>query len=154
MSPDGSTVLFRALSTQNKFTANEKRLLNAFLHVLMERVSGGRAFTCLVTSDRELRKLNHEFLGRDYPTDVLSFPALPANGVLGEMAISAERAEAQARKYGHDRLDEVRLLMLHGLLHLTGMDHDRDRGEMAAAERNWRDELGLPSTLIARSRRG
>src|SRR5579885_2978357 len=112
MSPDGSTLLFRALSTPYKFTPNEKRLLNAFAELLVERVAEGRTFTCLITSDKELHKLNKKFLGRDYSTDVLSFPALSANGNLGDMAISVERAEVQARYFGHDRLDEIRLLML------------------------------------------
>jgi probable rRNA maturation factor len=70
---------------------------------------------------------------------------------LGEIAISVERAEAQARSFGHSRLDEIRILMLHGLLHLSGMDHENDRGEMARAEAHWRAQFGLPETLIART---
>jgi probable rRNA maturation factor len=146
-------VLFGALPTRSKFTAEEKRLLKQFARALADRVADGHSFTCVVTSDSELRKLNNKFLRRDYATDVLSFPALSSNGDLGEMAISAERADAQAREFNHSRFDEVRILMLHGLLHLTGLDHERDRGEMARAERRWRAELNLPATLIARVRR-
>jgi probable rRNA maturation factor len=99
-----------------------------------------------------LQRLNRSFLGNDYPTDVLSFPAYSGADDLGEMAISIDRATAQADKFGHSRLDEIRILMLHGLLHLTGHDHESDNGEMAQAERKWRRTLGLPATLIDRSR--
>jgi probable rRNA maturation factor len=81
----------------------------------------------------------------------LSFPA-DGDAGLGDMAISAARAAAQAREYGHSRLDEIRILMLHGLLHLKGMDHQTDGGAMARAESRWRRKLGLPAGLIARSR--
>jgi probable rRNA maturation factor len=150
MSPSDSTVLFGALPERLKFTTEEKRALKQFARALARRVAGGHAFTCLITDDAELRRLNSEFLGHDYATDVLSFPALSANGSLGEIAISAERAEAQAQEFKHSRLEEVRILMLHGLLHLTGLDHEQDRGEMAQAETKWRTELRLPATLIAR----
>lgn len=120
---------------------------------MSERVGQSRAFCCLVTSDEELRRLNREFLNQDYPTDVLSFPAAEEGGELGELAISIERADAQARQYEHALLDELRVLMLHGVLHLRGMDHERDRGEMARAERKLRKELGLPNGLIARARK-
>ena len=68
------------------------------------------------------------------------------------MAISMERAAAQALAFGHTCLDEIRILMLHGVLHLIGLDHENDCGEMAKAERQWRSEFELPKTLIARSR--
>jgi probable rRNA maturation factor len=70
---------------------------------------------------------------------------------LGEIAISCERAKAQAEELGHGRVEEIRILMLHGVLHLTGMDHERDAGEMERAEQRWRIEFGLPSSLIARA---
>ncbi len=71
---------------------------------------------------------------------------------LGEIAISTQRATVQARVFEHRRIDEMRILMLHGMLHLVGMDHERDQGEMARAERKWRMKLELPETLLARSR--
>lgn len=151
MSSDGSTLLFRALPANHKFTASEKLRLSRFIELLAERIGAGRAFTCLITTDKELQNLNHRFRGHDYATDVLSFPALSPNADLGEMAISAERATAQARQYGHDRVDEVRILMLHGLLHLTGMDHERDQGQMKAAEQQWRAEFDLPGALLSRA---
>ncbi len=135
MSEDGSSlVLFRPLPAAIRLSAEEKRRVRAFTRTLSERVAGRRPFTCLITNDAELQTLNQKFLGHDYPTDVLSFPAGNGGTELGEIAISAERAEAQARALGHDRADEIRILMLHGVLHLTGLDHERDRGEASPAD--------------------
>jgi probable rRNA maturation factor len=153
MSSDGSTVLFRALPSKSQFTAAEKRQLRNFVQRLSQTVVYGRAFTCLITSDRELRELNSQFLGHDYATDVLSFPSNAAEGELGDLAISVERAEAQAQEFGHTRIEEICILMLHGVLHLAGMDHETDNGEMARAERKWRDQLHLPHALISRARK-
>ncbi len=163
MSPDGDTrprpskdavtLLFRALPQEPKISTAERRQLKEFVQLLSERVAGAAGFDCLVTNDCELQRLNHAFLGHDYPTDVLSFPSGSRSGNLGEIAISLARAHAQAAEFGHTSLDEIRILMLHGVLHLTGLDHERDHGEMARAERKWRTLLGLPSNLIARSSR-
>ena len=71
---------------------------------------------------------------------------------LGDIAISFLRARAQARAFGHNTGQEVRILMLHGLLHLLGMDHATDSGRMARAEKRWRARLGLPTGLIERVR--
>ena len=125
--------------------------IQEFARTLRDAVARGREFHCLITDDRELRRLNRRFLGHDYPTDVLSFP-LDGNGVLGDLAISAARAAEQARELGHSQLDEIRILMLHGVLHLVGMDHETDRGAMARAETRWRKKLNLPPGLIARAR--
>jgi probable rRNA maturation factor len=91
-----------------------------------------------------LRRLNREFRGEDYATDVLSFPP-------EDIAISFDRAGAQADELGHSLEDELRILMLHGLLHLAGMDHETDSGEMARVELRWRQRLGLPVGLIERA---
>ncbi len=146
------TLLFRAIPTTFRFTAEEKRNLKRFARDLASRVADGYTFTCLFSGDAELRRLNKAFLGHDYPTDVLSFPSAGGTG-LGEIAISVERADAQATEFGHTRLDEVRLLMLHGVLHLKGLDHEIDKGEMRRAEQKWRLEFELPSALIARAGR-
>jgi probable rRNA maturation factor len=69
---------------------------------------------------------------------------------LGDIAISLARARAQSRRYGHGVEDEIRVLMLHGVLHLVGMDHDADGGRMERAEKRWRKQLGLPDGLIER----
>ena len=124
-----------------------------FAKRLCKEVAGSRRFTCLVTGDRELRRLNLQFLGKDHATDVLSFPSGEQGGDLGEIAISAERAAGQARQFGHPVEQEIAILMLHGLLHLLGMDHARDRGRMARAEAGWRKTLGLAAGLIERVRR-
>jgi len=106
----------------------------------------------LIAGDAELRRLNRDFRGKDYPTDVLSFPAEPAGAFLGDIAISLGRARAQAREFGHTIEQEVQILMLHGVLHLCGHDHESDSGAMARAEKRWRAKLGLPSGLIERVR--
>jgi probable rRNA maturation factor len=71
---------------------------------------------------------------------------------LGDIAISFPRARAQARAFGHSAGQEIQILMLHGLLHLLGMDHTADGGRMARAEKRWRARLGLPTGLIERVR--
>ena len=154
-SPDGSTVMFRRTPADVR-----PRAVSAFAKKLQTQVARGRAFDCLITGDAELRKLNREWRGKDYATDVLSFPRLQTplpngrgsvSGPLGDLAISIARARAQAREFGHSTEEEVRILMLHGLLHLLGMDHETDGGRMARAERRWRRELGLVNGLIERA---
>jgi probable rRNA maturation factor len=127
-----------------------RRGLRTFAQRLASEVAGGRAFCCLITSDRELRRLNREFRKQDHSTDVLSFPALHPDRSLGEIAISFPRAQLQAADYDLDVQQEVEILMLHGVLHLLGMDHETDRGRMARAEEKWRAALGLPRGLIER----
>jgi probable rRNA maturation factor len=120
--------------------------------MLIAEVAGGRQFECLITNDRELQRLNREFLRQDYPTDVLSFPSGTAGGFAGEMAISVERAAEQAAEFGHTLSEEIKILMLHGVLHLLGMDHEKDRGVMARAEKRWRTHFSLPASLTERVR--
>jgi probable rRNA maturation factor len=146
-----SNVLYRAIPSKLKLSAPEKRTIKSFAQILVSQIAPGRSFTCLITCDSALQDLNRSFLGHDYPTDVLSFPAAGAGVELGDIAISIERAAAQSESFGHNLLDELRVLMLHGFLHLTGMDHERDRGAMARAERKWRTTFGLVPTLISRS---
>lgn len=153
MSPEGSSLLFRAIPKSLQLGAEHKRTLGAFAQTLSNRIAGGRPFCCLVANDKMLRQLNRDFRNADYATDVLSFPNATNGDALGELAISVERASEQAQSYGHALLDELRILMLHGVLHLAGMDHERDNGKMARAERKLRLELNLPSTLITRARK-
>ena len=145
MSPDEDLVLFRRVRASLR-----RRPVRDFARRLRETVAAEREFVCLITDDRELRRLNRRFLGADHATDVLSFPSADRES-MGEIAISAERAAAQARAFGHSLSDEIRILMLHGVLHLKGMDHEADSGEMARAERRWRKALNLPSGLVERS---
>jgi len=123
-----------------------------FARKLQREVSKDRPFDCLITGDAELRRLNREFRGKDEATDVLSFPAGSSGSGLGDLAISLARSRTQAREFGHTTEQEVRVLMLHGVLHLLGMDHESDRGQMARAEKRWRTRLGLPNGLIERVR--
>lgn len=146
MPSDGNLILYRRAGS-----GLPKRELRAFADRLRDTLTDGRPFTCMITDNRELQRLNRMFLGKDYPTDVLSFPAA-GPGPIGELAISAERAREQAGEHGHEEADEIRILMLHGVLHLLGMDHENDRGAMARAEKRWRQEFGLPTGLIERTR--
>jgi probable rRNA maturation factor len=145
--PDGSTVTFRRVPGDAR-----PRALLLYARKLQREVAKGGTFDCLLTGDAELRKLNGRFRGKDCATDVLSFPsgADGGRGRLGDIAISLERARAQGRAFGHSTETEIRVLMLHGLLHLCGMDHDTDGGGMARAEKRWRTRLGLPGGLIER----
>jgi probable rRNA maturation factor len=106
----------------------------------------------LLADDPTLRRLNKTFRGKNKATDVLSFPAPDeiAQDHAGDLAISLETANRQAATYGHSLRDEVRILLLHGLLHLSGLDHETDDGEMAAREAELRVELGLSNSLIER----
>ncbi len=113
----------------------------------------------LLAGDGTLRRLNRQFRGKNKATDVLSFPALAvADGgdarLAGDIAISVETAERQAEAFGHTLRDEVRVLLVHGLLHLQGMDHETDEGEMAAREQELRRALRLPGGLIERAALG
>jgi len=114
------------------------------------------AVNVLVTNSRELRSLNRRFRGADKSTDVLSFPSPPltnlnAQRVAGEVAISADIARDNANALGHSLAEEVKILVLHGVLHLAGFDHDHDRGEMARKESQLRRRLHLQGSLIERA---
>lgn len=121
-----------------------------FANQLSRRALGGRSFECLITDDDELRDLNRRFRQKNKPTDVLSFP-LDGGPLAGGLAISYDRARAQAAEYGHRIDTEIRILMTHGVLHLAGMDHETDNGEMAHKEAALRRKFGLPNGLIART---
>ena len=107
----------------------------------------------LVTSSAEMKSLNRRFRGKDQPTDVLSFPAMSGaqKQLAGEIAISAEIAAQNARALGHSPAEEVKILVLHGVLHLRGYDHECDNGRMARREKQLRAKLHLPLGLIERT---
>jgi probable rRNA maturation factor len=104
-----------------------------------------------IVSDRRMRALNRQFRGKDKVTDVLSFPA-ESRGFLGDIVIAAGVAGRQARDAGHSDQTEVRVLALHGLLHLLGYDHETDAGRMARAEMRLRKKAGLKEGLLERHR--
>lgn len=101
----------------------------------------------LISSNARLRDLNRRFRRKNKPTDVLSFPR-PSGG---DIAISADTARENARLYGHSLADELKILVLHGMLHLAGYDHENDHGRMARAEARLRSQLKLPASLIDRT---
>jgi probable rRNA maturation factor len=139
---EGSTVIFRG--------PRARPALREFAVRLQREAARGRGFDCLIADDAELRRLNREYRRKDYATDVLSFPAEGSGNFIGDLAISYQRAKEQAREFGHSIDDELRILMLHGVLHLMGYDHESDDGRMARAEKRWRAKLGLPVGLIER----
>lgn len=129
--------------------------------------------TVALVSDARMRTLNRIFRGKDYATDVLSFPAAPAGErrktrggaaapapaasrgerYLGDIVIAAGVAARQAEEAGHSGPTELRVLALHGLLHLLGFDHESDEGQMARAEARLRKRAGLKDGLISRTTR-
>jgi len=102
----------------------------------------------LIAGNQRLRQLNRRFRRKNKPTDVLSFPR-PSGG---DIAISADIARDNARLYGHSLADELKVLVLHGMLHLAGYDHETDNGRMARAEVRLRARLKLPASLIDRAK--
>ena len=106
--------------------------------------------TIALVSDRRMHALNRQFRGRDYATDVLSFPS-DERGFLGDIVIATGVAKRQARDAGHTINTELRVLSLHGLLHLLGYDHETDGGKMARVEAKLRRKAGLPEGLIERA---
>lgn len=106
----------------------------------------------LLTTSAEMKSLNRRFRGKDRPTDVLAFPGDAAQKQsAGEIAISAEIATKNARDLGHSPAEEVKILVLHGILHLRGYDHECDNGKMARREKQLRAKLHLPLGLIERT---
>jgi probable rRNA maturation factor len=101
----------------------------------------------LISTNRRLHALNRRFRRKNKPTDVLSFPR-PTGG---DIAISADIARQNAALYGHGMAEEVKILVLHGMLHLAGHDHESDTGHMARLESRLRAQLKLPASLIDRS---
>jgi probable rRNA maturation factor len=129
------------------------RSLTQFLRMAQSAARLRGQVTVLLTTDNAIRRLNRQFRGIDRATDVLSFPAagMALPGIAGDIAISVPAARRQAREQGHSLADEVKVLILHGLLHLAGYDHQVDNGRMERRERLLRRRLGLPQGLIERS---
>lgn len=118
-----------------------------------------RRANVLVSNSAALRSLNSRFRHQNKATDVLSFPSdgfqsSNGSGVAGEIAISADIAVRNAARLGHSPAQEIKILTLHGILHLAGFDHERDNGQMARKEAQLRRMLGLPVALIERAEAG
>jgi probable rRNA maturation factor len=127
--------------------------LNRFVARARHAVGLHGGVNVLVTTSRELHALNSRFRGKHAPTDVLSFPAdsVIAPKHAGDIAISADIALYNARRLGHSGAEEIKILALHGILHLAGYDHESDRGKMARLEERLRRKLRLPVALIERT---
>lgn len=128
----------------------ETGLYRAFSKNLATAVSdtNGRIFSVAFVPDSRMKQLNKMFRGKDATTDVLSFPHAPDEfdldkSNLGDIVISAEQAQKQAAENGLTLEGEIKQLILHGLLHLCGYDHETDNGEMNARELELREELGI-----------
>lgn len=135
------------------------RSLEKFLRQVKEELNLGEAeATICLVSDAEMARMNEAFRKKKGPTDVLSFPALERRrpmvierklrkkklrGDLGDIAISPAMARRNARKFGRTLASEMRILILHGVLHLLGYDHETDRGQMNRLEHKLRQRLGL-----------
>jgi len=138
---------------KRKLAGTSSASLGRFL-ARAQRAAGLRGeVNVLVSSNREIRELNRRYRGKDKATDVLSFPADGGAGkeFAGDIAISVEIAARSARRFGHATAEEVKVLLLHGILHLAGYDHERDNGSMARMEQRLRAQLALPTALIART---
>jgi probable rRNA maturation factor len=137
------------------FRLPSTRTLTQFLARAQAAVRLRGQVTVLLTSDAAIRDLNQRFRGKDQPTDVLSFRSehfvRGTENVAGDVAISVETAQRQSVEQGHLLATEIKVLMLHGLLHLAGHDHETDAGEMRRRERSLRARLGLPPGLIERT---
>ena len=132
--------------------AIKKPTLTRFLNRARAAIGVTGQVDVLLTSDAELKALNRAYRGKNKPTDILSFPTPPEISAThaGDLAISLDTAARQAASFDHSLEAEVKILVLHGLLHLAGGDHETDSGEMAAREAELRSTLGLPCSLIHR----
>jgi probable rRNA maturation factor len=139
-----------------------RRLAAGGLAPWLLRVAPARArgvVNVALVSDARMRALNLACRRKNYATDVLSFPANPESRIpnpgrfLGDVVIARGVARRQARRAGHTDAVELRILALHGLLHLLGYDHERDNGRMLRVERRLRRKGGLRESLTERARR-
>ncbi len=134
------------------FDGLRKPELSRFVKQAQRAIGLKGEVTVLLADDVRIRALNRQFRGKNKSTDVLSFPAAEnGEGVAGDLAMSVPIAAAQAESHGHTTMQELQILALHGLLHLAGLDHETDTGEMRAREAGLRRSLGLPLSLIERS---
>jgi probable rRNA maturation factor len=132
-----------------------RRELARFLRRVIDATGLAGEVSVLLTGDEEIRALNRKYRQKDKATDVLSFPAAEmAEGVAGDLVISLETALMQAEERGHTLEMEIKVLLLHGLLHLAGYDHESDNATMHRKEARLRRELGLTAGLIQRAQEG
>ena len=134
-----------------------RRALSSFARDAKAAVGLEGEVSILLTGDAQRRALNKQYRRKDKATDVLSFPSAEGEwgadspALAGDLAISLETARLQAGEHGHTLFDEVRILLLHGMLHLKGFDHETDSGQMARRENSLRRTFALPNGLIQRT---
>jgi len=161
------------LNQQDKYVVNTSRLGDYVGELKQALRLGSRDCNVCLVGDREIKRLNSLYRGKDRATDVLSFPwhpeprqtrararskaarrrqagrrareraTLEFEDFLGDIVISVETARINARREGHSTLNEIRWLILHGVLHLLGYDHEQDHGEMNRLELSLRRRLGI-----------
>ena len=109
-------------------------------------------FELIIVDNDMIQEINKEYRNIDKPTDVLSFPLdLSCPGMpIGSVIISANKVEEGSKEFNHSNLDEFKLLLIHGLLHLIGYDHEIDNGEMREKEKEIIEKFNLPKSLIVR----
>ena len=140
---------------QCKVQFDEDRLQD-FISLARKDLASEWEFSVVISNDSALREANRKYRNVDRATDVLSFPSgdgrpyTRPDGYIGDLLISAARAAKQAEQHEHSVTDELRVLALHGLLHLIGFDHEKDSGEMLEFETVLRRKYGLPAGLIER----
>ena len=141
--------MIQVINRQRRRRIDSKRWREFGEQALQVIGASKRDATIVFVGDEAIRKLNRQFRGRNYATDVLSFPSeaekfeTESKANLGDVVISVQRAIAQAKGNGLSFVDEVSQLILHGLLHLCGYDHETDRGEMNRLELKLRKKLGI-----------
>ena len=141
--------MIEIINHQRRRRINAKQWRDFAARVLQIIPGEKRDATIVFTSNRAIKELNRRFRGQDYATDVLSFPnqfeafEVVRQAHLGEVVISVERAAAQAKQNRLSFQNEIEQLILHGLLHLCGYDHETDKGEMNRLELKLRRKLGI-----------
>ena len=153
------------MTSRHPITVFEKKIaglgsrgLDSFVLKASHAAGLSGAVSVLITGNSSMRGLNARFRGKNRPTDVLSFPAASLiseshkpGKLAGDVAISADVAMKNSFRLGHPSAEEIKILALHGILHLAGFDHERDNGEMALMEAKLRRALRLPAALIERA---
>jgi len=142
-----SAILFEASARG----LNSKSLLT-FVNSACRAAGLRGSVSVLISNSLRLRDLNFRHRAKNAATDVLSFPSGElGNGFAGDIVISHDIAAANAHALGHSLSEEIRILILHGILHLAGYDHENDHGEMEQKEAVLRNKMGLPTGLIERT---
>jgi probable rRNA maturation factor len=153
--PRTAAVQRAAMADSRNMSMPSVRTLARFLAEARQAARLRGQVSVLLTTDAGQRSLNRRFRGKNKPTDVLSFPADPtlpgAKKIAGDLSISVPTARRQAAQQGLSLSTEIKVLILHGVLHLAGYDHETDSGEMAFRERRLRNRLRLSGGLIERT---